>query len=88
MITEDQKILLEKIYFDSDGRQGAFSSVRPLYLEAKKIDKSITYNIVKEYLKSVTPYVLHKRVLRKFPRRTLLSLFPNNVWCLDTVFYV
>ena len=87
-LTDKHRELLEKLYYNAKGEQGAFSAVRPLYLEAKKRDKSITYKLVREFLKSVTPYIRHKRVLRKFFRRSLLVLYPNHVWSMDLVFYL
>ena len=87
MLSDLQKDLLDRIYFSKDGIQGSFSALKPLYTAAKQQDKSITYKIVREYLKSVTPYLLHKRVIRKIQRRSLLVLYPHAIWSCDLIFY-
>ena len=87
MLTSEHKNVLDSIYYDPSGTQGSFSALGPLYHAAKKRDKSITYKIVQEYLDSITPYVLHKRALRTFKRRSILSLYPNHVWGIDLIDY-
>ena len=86
-LSEEQRKTLEKIYFDNNGSPGSYSAERPLYLAAKKVDKTLTRKLIREFLKSVDAYVQHKRILRKFKRRSMLVLFPNNVWCADTIYY-
>ena len=88
MISQQHKDLLERIYFSINGKEGAYSTLKPLYAAAKRCDKTITYKIVREYLQSVTPYLLHKRVVRKFRRRSLLVLSPHAIWSCDLVFYI
>ena len=86
-ISKNQKELLDEIFYSYDGNPGAFSTVKALYHESHSRDSKISYKIVKEYLKSIQPYNLHKRVLRRFKRRKLLSLYPfqvksgQNHWC-------
>ena len=87
-ISQDQRNLLDSIYYNEKGGQGAFSTVKPLYREAHKKDSAITYKKVREYLKSVGPYLIHKRILRRFPRRSMLVLYPGHIWAADLVFYI
>ena len=86
-ISSDHKNLLDTIYFNTSGIQGSFSTVVPLYQAAKKRDKTITYTIVRRYLLSIKSYLLHKRVLRRFKRRSILSLYPNHVFAIDLLDY-
>lgn len=87
MISSEYKDLLDSIYYDLSGKQGSFSAVGPLYQAAKKRNKTITYDIVKKYLQTNTSYTLHKRVLRNFKRRSILSLYPNHCWAIDLIDY-
>ena len=72
-VSAEQRRYLDSIYYDTTGRQGAFSSAVPLLNEARKDGgKNITLSIVKQYLKSAASYQLHQRALRKHPRRSLM----------------
>ena len=84
---ERHKILLDDIYFNSEGQKGSFSTVLPLYKAAKAKDSSITVRAVKDYLQGNLSYLLHKRVRRKFERRSLLCLYPHESWAIDLIFY-
>ena len=86
-LSEAHKNLLESIYYNNSGTLGAFSALNPLYKAAKRRDKTISYKIVRTYLHSLTPYLAHKRVLRRFRRRSILSLYPGNVWSIDLLDY-
>ena len=86
-MNEKQTNLLDKIYFNPDGEPGSFSSVIPLYKQAKKQDKTITVNIVKKYLEGNTSYLLHKRTRKKFPRRKIFKILPGDSWAADVIFY-
>ena len=79
--------LLDDIYFKPDGSAGSFSSAIPLYKQAKKLDKTITLKTVKKYLESNPSYLLHKRVVRKYPKRKIFKIVPNESWSVDTIFY-
>ena len=88
MIDKKIKDVLESIYYDLNGRQGSFGSVRSLYQEAKLvIPKKITYKIVKKFLSGQNSYVEHRRVIRKIFRRPMLKLYPNDIWSMDTIFF-
>ena len=88
IIKKEHKDLLDDIFFNQNGGRGAFGTVRGLYLESHSKDKTISYRIVKEYLKSVEPYLLHKKALRKFKRRKMLNLYVGQTWAIDLVFYI
>ena len=87
-ISEKHKNLLDDIYYSPTGSFGSYSSYRPLYLAARKKDKSISLKIVKAYLLGNDSYLTHRRVLRKFERRSLLQIAPHDTWCLDYVVYL
>ena len=86
-ITEKHKALLDKLYYNSDGATGSFSAATPLYQVAKKLDSTLNLKIVKKYLQGNLSYLLHKRAIRKFPRKSLLVIAPNNTWSCDLIFY-
>lgn len=86
MISDQEKDALDNIYFRGEG--GSFSSVVPLYRAAKKSGlKTITYEKVKEFLRSVPAYQKHRRILRKFPRKSFLVAYCNEIWSLDLIFF-
>ena len=87
-LSEKQRQVLTKIYYDSTGRVGSFSTLIPLWRSARKIDNSITQSHVKEFLKSNASYLLHKRSVYRHPRRSLLTLYPNHIWAADLGFYI
>ena len=87
-ISEAHKNVLDEIYYSTTGSAGAFSSLRPLYTEAKRRDKSISISVVRKYLFANNAYLLHRRVLRRYPKRSLLVFAPNDIWCLDYAVYI
>ena len=87
-ISESHKNLLDEIYYSTTGSAGAFSPLRPLYIAAKQRDKSIKLATVRSYLLANNSYLLHRRVLRRFPRRSLLVFMPHDIWCLDYAVYI
>ena len=87
-LSEQHKDLLDNIYYSSNGTQGAFSSLIPLYTQAKKRNKKITIKIVKQYLLGNSSYLLHRRVVRKHERRSFLPIAPNDTWSLDYAVYL
>ena len=77
---------LKHIYFNSKGSLGSFGSIRSLYLAAKKLNPKITYLQVKTFLKGLRTYSQHKRILRKFPRRSYLAFYPHEFWMSDVIY--
>ena len=86
-ISEKHKHLLDDIFYNEKGEQGAFGTVKPIYNEAKRRDPTVTFKIIRQYLSSIAPYLLHKRALRKFKRRSMLVLYPGYIFAADLVFY-
>ena len=87
-ISDQHEKLLNNVYYSPDGTPGSFSSARLLYLEAKRLDKSITFNTVKKYLLQNSSYLSHRRVLRKFERRSFLPIAPHDTWAIDYIVYL
>ena len=88
VLSDKQRQILTKIYYNSTGRAGAFSTLIPLWRSARKIDKSITQAQVKEFLKSNASYLHHKKTVYRHPRRSILTLYPNHIWAADLGFYI
>ena len=86
MLTEDKRNFLDNIYFDPSGQSGSFGSVRPLYYAAKKRNSSVTFQDIKDYLKRIRSYNRHRRILRKFSRRSFLAVAPNDFWQCDVIY--
>ena len=76
----------DNIYFNLEGEKGSFSTAYPLLLAAREKDSSISLKQVKEYLKSVRAYQTHRKILRKFYRRSYLSLIPHEFWQCDIAY--
>ena len=83
---DDFRPLLDSIYLSTAGRPGAFSSPERLFQEAKTENPRITRSTVNKYLRSVKSYSQHARVLRKFPTRKYLALFPGEYWQMDIIY--
>ena len=86
-LSEEQKQILDSIYYSSSGEEGNFSALRPLLRAAKRKDSTITNSIVREYLQSNASYLSHKRAVYKHRRRGILALYPNHVWSCDLAFF-
>ena len=87
-ISNKHRTLLDSIFYNESGGQGAFATMLPLYREAKDRDASITQNIVRRYLSSISSYLTHKRVLRKYRRKSTLVMYPGDVFCADLIFFI
>ena len=81
-----KKDFLDSIYFNDNGKAGSFSSFRPLYLKAKKLNSKITVKDVKSYLQSVRAYIRHKRILRRFKHRSFLTFYIDQYWQADVIY--
>ena len=78
--------LLDKIYLSTEGKSGAFGSVRHLWEAAKKISSGIKRSDVVKYLETIQGYSRHARILRKFPRRSFLSTGLNEFFQIDVIY--
>ena len=83
---QDFRLLLDSIYLSTAGRPGAFSSPERLFQEAKTENPRVTRSVVNKYLRTVKSYSQHARVLRKFPTRKYLALFPGEYWQMDIIY--
>ena len=73
---------LKKIYYDI-AHPASFGSSYKLYKAVKPIHSNITHKRVKEWLSSQNPYVLHRRIVRKFPRRRIIASGISYQWQCD-----
>ena len=63
-LNSSQRKLLDDIFYNDEGGEGAFSSFLPLWRRARRDDPQLTQKMVKEYLQEQGAYMIHKRVLR------------------------
>ena len=63
----------------------SFSSVKKLFKAAKNKNSNITLNDVKNYLKSVEAYTLHKLTPRRFPTQKVIAPKQNVIISLDLI---
>nr|CAD2176161.1 unnamed protein product [Meloidogyne enterolobii] len=74
--------ILDKLYKNVNSTT-CFTSVEPLLKEARRLDKSISRNIVRDYLASQNVYTLHRRVVRKYKRMPTLAPGLHTEWQAD-----
>ncbi|KAL7079139.1 hypothetical protein ACQ4LE_001238 [Meloidogyne hapla] len=74
--------LLDRLYKDVNSPT-CFTSIEPLLREAKRYDKTITRDHVKEYLSTQNTYTLHRRVVRKYKRMPTLAPGLHTEWQAD-----
>ena len=86
MLATKTRDYLDKIYFNKDGNQGSFSTLKNLLRAAKKERPGTTAQEVKLYLQSVPTYQKHRRVVRRFPRRKLLTFKSFDIWQTDIIY--
>ena len=86
MILPKFKELLDSIYLSDKGTEGSFSSAKKLYKVGKAKQPNLTREIVNEYLQSVQGYTRHARVLRRYPYRSYLTLFPHEYYQMDVIY--
>jgi len=73
---------LKKIYYDVNN-PASFGSPYNLYKAVKPFHTNVTLKQVKEWLSSQDSYVLHRRVVRKFPRRRTIASGIAYQWQTD-----
>lgn len=86
MLATKTRDYLDKIFFDKDGNQGSYSSAKNLLIAAKRERPGTTASEVKQYLQSVPAYQKHRRVLRRFPRRKLLTFKAFDIFQGDIIY--
>nr|CAD2188770.1 unnamed protein product [Meloidogyne enterolobii]CAD2197783.1 unnamed protein product [Meloidogyne enterolobii] len=81
--SELEKIkLLDRLYKDVNSPT-CFTSIDPLLREARRFDKNITREDVKEYLATQNTYTLHRKVVRKYSRMHTLAPGLHTEWQAD-----
>ena len=74
--------LLSDVFYSS-GSPARMSGVQNVYREAKKRNKKITYDIVKEYLTRQNAYTLHKPIRKQFERNKTKTFGLDMHWQSD-----
>ena len=74
--------LLERLYKDVHSPV-SFTSVKPLFDEAKKHDKEVTRRDVEEYLAGERVYTLHRRAVRRYRHMPTLASGLHTEWQAD-----
>jgi hypothetical protein len=76
--------LLYRLYTDvNSGSPAVFTSVDPLFREAKKHDSNVTRKMVEQFLTTIPVYTQHRRVVRKFKRLKTLASGLHTDWQAD-----
>lgn len=83
-LTREYKTVLHQIFFSN--AEGGFSSLENVYRVAKQRLPGISRSIVRQYLNSIEPYALHKKVVRKHDRRSFLAISPFDSFAADLFF--
>lgn len=76
--------VLHKIYYDPKNT-ASFSSANNLYKSAKDKLPEITEKRTRDWLKSQITYTLHKPIIKKFRRNSIVVEFPDEQWQADLV---
>ena len=82
MVTQKHNTILKRLY-ETVRLPNSYGGINTLLRNARKVDKSITRSIVKEFLDGQTSYTLHKVTLKKFRRRRILSPKPKVIASCD-----
>ena len=80
--TKKTNALLDKIYKDSKSG-AAYSNLNTLYKIGKKYINSLKKSDVELFLKNKLSYVLHRKKLKKFPKRKFISFGPEQNVSID-----
>lgn len=76
--------LLKGIFYDASN-PAAYGSPQALFKAARVKRKNITLGDVKRWLEGQDAYTLHRRIVRRFPRRKFVSKGLNHIWQSDLV---
>ena len=76
--------ILRKTFYDVKS-PGSLSTAKRLLDEVKKQDKTITADQVLDWLQQQQVFQLYKPRRKKFPRRKIVKLAPNDTWSADLV---
>jgi hypothetical protein len=76
------KSLLNDVFYNTES-PACFSGANNVYREAKKRNKRITLQNVRDFLRLQSPYTLHKPVKRRFPRNITKTSGIDVDWQAD-----
>ena len=76
--------LLRSIYYDAS-HWASFGSAADLLAAARLHRRNITHAQVERWLQAQNAYTLHRKIIRKFPRRKFLSKGLHHMWQADLV---
>lgn len=82
MALKSKKQILDKLYKDIHSPV-SFTTVEPLWKEARKQRRDIARNDVQKYLESQRTYTLHRRAVRRYPRMVTLAPGLHTEWQAD-----
>ena len=74
--------ILKKIYYDASHPAG-FGLALDLYEAVRRQRKNVTFKQVEGWLKAQDAHILHRKIVRKFPRRKFVSKGLNHIWQSD-----
>ena len=77
--------LFDSIYLSKEGVSGSFGSANQLYDTAKLRNKAVRRTDVDDYLATIQGYSRHARVVRRFPKRSFLALYPFEFFQIDII---
>ena len=78
--------LFDSIYLSKEGTGGSFGSANRLYDKAKLKNKAVRRTDVDQYLATIQGYSRHARVVRRFPKRSFLALYPFEFFQIDIIY--
>ena len=76
--------VLNKYFYDISERT-SFRNARIIHNYLRQQNEAITFNEVKEYLKSQLTHLIFKPVKKKFDRNPIVSKYIDHLWNLDLV---
>ena len=85
-LSTEVRDLLDEIYLATTGSGGALSGPSELYRRARVKKPDIKRTTITQYLQSVKGYTLHSQILRVFPTRKYLALYPGETWIADIIY--
>lgn len=85
-LNKNQQKLLDRLYKDVNSPV-CFTSLIPLFNEARLYDKKINKKQVENYLSGQDVYTLHRRVVRKYPKMPTLAPGLHTEWQADLAIF-
>ena len=77
---------LSEIYYDLDNVAGFTTSPGVLLKKAREEGLDISLKDIEQFLAGQLAFTRHKQPTRKFPRRKILILRPDDCWACDLAF--